>query len=122
MSRREVEQPPLDEYPMDRADGKMTILNARTIYRFIRPDGSDGHWLAVLVVEADFGQGPKRSVRIYKWQWRQPRKREEQPDGTVKYIPMGEHRWARPMKHNINKKRVWEDTKAAVDTFVEKWL
>ncbi len=123
MSGRDVEQPSLEEYPLNRAEGQMKLLAAETMYKFIddRKDIHDGYWLAVLGVEASFGDSaPKKSVRIYRWRWRRPVRREEQLDGSIRYIPVGDYRWISNQKHNINKRHVWEATAKAVTEMLNK--
>jgi hypothetical protein len=122
------EQPSLDEYPLDRADGQMTPLAAETVYRFINDAGTDGYWLAGLLVESSFPSSrtgevnKKKSVRIYRWRWRQPRSKETDRDGKVRYVPVGPYRWVSNQKHNINKRAVWEDTKRIVERLLDEML
>ena len=65
----EVVQPPLSAYPLNRASGKVELLDAFTIYKW------DGHyWFAVLKLRSTFGDPPrsKISIRGYRWQWKRP--------------------------------------------------
>lgn len=99
MSDREVPEFSLDDYPVNRAGGRMEVLDAETIYYW---EGK--YWLAVLTVKSTFGQDErsKTSVRIYRWKWKTPR------DAT-------KPRWMRDQIHTINKPSIWSKTLAAVE-------
>jgi len=113
----EIEQPSLDEYPLNRVGGKIELLDAETIYRFKNSNDTDGRWLAVLKIKSTFGRNNRESVsvRIYRWRWRQPTKWNQE---QRKRVPEGEYRWFLEQKHNINKREIWERTRAAVDKFL----
>jgi len=99
----EVVQPQLSDYPIDRAEGKMEIIKARTIYKW-----DDHYWLAVVKVKSAFGQnGPRESIRGYRWQWKKPYSRAGEPEKP--------ERWMVDLKMNFNKKSQWVDFKNAVD-------
>jgi len=92
-----VVQPPLEEYPVNRAGGKLTPLAGETIYKW-----DDNYWLAVMAIETNYsGNNPRRSVRGYRWKWERDRE--------------GNFRWMVDLKMNFNKRKQWEDFKAAAD-------
>lgn len=92
----------LSDYPLNRADGRMELLDAETIYYW-----EGRYWLAILKVLSKFGEGKERvSVRVYRWKWTQGR-------------DSGEWRWTVDQKHNINKRSLWEKEKAAIDKMFE---
>ena len=105
----EVVQPPLSAYPLNRASGKVELLDAFTIYKW------DGHyWFAVLKLRSTFGDPPrsKISIRGYRWQWKRPYSRRgeaEQPE-----------RWVRECHLIFNKKSQWEEFKKAADEMFEE--
>ena len=87
----------LDDYPLNRAEGRLTPLQAKTIYYW------EGHyWLAVLKVKSSFGQGESTSVRVYRWQWKKDRE--------------GKERWMVDFKATFNKKDIWDKTRDAVES------
>jgi hypothetical protein len=90
----------LDDYPLNRASGSMDLLDAVTIYYW-----EEHYWLAVLKVRSTFGQKPKDSVRVYRWQWKKDRN--------------GNLRWIIDQKFNINKIDIWNDVKKAVEEMFE---
>ena len=97
MSSRETPVFELDDYPLNRADGRMELLDAETIYFW-----EEHYWLAVLKVKSTFGQGQsKTSVRIYRWEWKADRE--------------GNKRWMLNQKHTINKRDVWKKTATVVE-------
>lgn len=96
----EVPEFKLEDYPVNTAGGRLEVLDAETIYCWDKK-----FWLAVLKVKSKFGQNEKVSVRIYRWKWSQSR-------------DSGVWRWTVDQKHNINKKELWEKTKAAVDRMI----
>lgn len=103
--KREYEIPEftLDDYPVNRAGGRLTPLDAETIYYW---EGK--YWAAVLLVERNFGRaGPRKSVIRYRWQWKKPR------DG-------GTERWMLDQKYTINKADLWEKEKKAINEMVSK--
>lgn len=97
MSKREVEQPPLSDYPLNRAGGNLELVDAETIYKW-----DDHYWLAILVVDSKY-KTTSRSVRIYRWKW-------------------GDGRWKLDLKTNINKKSQWDDIKRICDKFFEEYM
>lgn len=86
----------LDDYPLNRAQGQMELLDATTIYYW---EGK--YWLAVLKVRSTFGDVPKNSIRVYRWQWKPDRNKNV--------------RWLIDQKFNINKLHIWNDVKKAVE-------
>jgi len=99
----EVVQPQIKDYPIDRAAGKMEILDAWTIYKW------DGHyWLAVVKVKDSFSdKGPRVSVRGYRWVWKKPYSRAGEAEKP--------ERWMVDLKMNFNKKSQWIEFKNVTD-------
>jgi len=104
MSRQyKVPEFELDDYPLNRASGRMELLDAETIYYW-----EENYWLAVLKVRASFGENSnsKDSVRIYRWQWKKDRN--------------GNLRWIIDQKFNINKLDIWRKTAVIVKRFFDE--
>ena len=112
MSENKVEQPSLDEYPLGDSD-KIKMLEAETIYRFWNDNETDGRWQAVLLVETQYG----KSIRVYRWRWRRGTKWN--PDQR-KRIPFGDYRWFLEQQLTLNKQRLWDQIKGAVEGFFDK--
>ena len=101
MSNYIVPQFELDDYPLNRASGKMVLLDAETIYYW-----EENYWLAVLKVRSSFGERPKDSVRVYRWQWKKDRNNNL--------------RWIIDQKMNINKIDIWNKTSKIVARFFDE--
>lgn len=95
MSQREIPQFPLEEYPVNKADGKIKLIEAETTWYW-----DDNYWQAVVTTEDTFGKGPRRTIKLFRWRW----KRRD-----------GVYRWMRDNIFTITNRKGWEIVKAAVE-------
>ena len=109
----EKEEIALSEYPVATVPEKLELIDAVTIYRFKNDAKTDGRWLAVCLCRSAFGL----SSRIYRWRWRSATRWN---NDTRKRVSTGEYSWFLEQAHTVNKKELWEKTKAAMDGFVEQ--
>ena len=117
----DLENIPLEEYPVQEVEGKFRLLGAKTLYRFKNQTNTDGRWLAVCLCESTFmrqGQpATSKSIRIYRWQWRQSTKWDPQQN---KRIPTGYYRWFNEQQTTLNRRDFWEKIKEMVDEYIEE--
>ena len=118
----EIENIPLDEYPVQIVPGKFALLKAKTLYKFQNDNKTDGRWLAICKCESTFmkrdnTEGKALSIRIYRWQWRQVTKWD--PDQR-KRIPTSEYRWFQEQQTNLSRKDYWDKIKNVVDEYMKE--
>jgi len=116
---RKIEQPSFNEYPVNKADGRIEILGAFTYYKYLRQDGSDGRWGAILLLKSSFGSEPQVGIKLYKWRWRRPKKREGDKWVSDESKP---RRWFVESSFTINKLAHWKDIKETCDKFAQWWM
>lgn len=117
-----LEQPSISEYPIAESD-KIKILNAYTVYKFMDPNKTDGRWLAVLKVMTTFQDKKDKttksssSVRIFRWQWKQPFKWSA---SAGKSVPSGDYTWIKEQESAFNKLDIWNTVKTKVDEYIKE--
>lgn len=115
-----IEQPKLSEYPIV-SNEKMQVLSAYTIYKFMDQTKTSGRWQAVLKVKTTYVDDktketkPNITVRVFRWQWRDPGKWNPELN---KRVATGTYTWNKEHEMSVGKPEVWEQIKNKIDEFL----
>jgi len=114
----------LADYPCH-APGKVEVLKAETIYKFLNDKGTFGRWQAVVFVRSFYTNRETKeqetgvSVRVYRWVFKKPTKWN--PDTRKRITDWdAESKWFQEQELTINKKEYVDKITKAILEFAKE--